>query len=119
MHQTERADVETQLSLLDSSRRRLVIRALEPRDQIAVNELIDVVAEHENGPDYDDDRWKTVQVSLLQTHLPRLDENGVVEWDRADRFVERDRHFDQLHKTLRCARGEKESLRDSLRSLIG
>ncbi|MFC7096861.1 DUF7344 domain-containing protein [Halobaculum marinum] len=71
--------------LLASVRRRYVVEHLDAADRtVEVRPLIDAVAEREFGPDPAYDERKRVYVSLRQTHLPRLAEARVVEYD-ADR----------------------------------
>lgn len=78
-------DRETLFDLLSSRRRRYVVRyLLRTEDETAFRTLTDRVAALEAGTTVEgltDDERKPVYVSLRQTHLPRLDEAGVVRYD--------------------------------------
>lgn len=78
-------DRETLFDLLSSTRRRHVVRyLLRTEGEISFSELTDRVAALEAGTTVEaltDDERKPVYVSLRQTHLPRLDEAGVVRYD--------------------------------------
>lgn len=116
---TATLDTDTVLGLLSSSRRRAVITSLERSEERDFDELIDALAEIENDVVTEDAR-KTVHVSLLQTHLPKLDDHDAVVWHRDDRFVERGVAFEQLHETLRCVEQgtRSDSVVDRLRSIF-
>ena len=73
--------------VLSNERRRLVLRYLQQREVeegVDFRDLVDQVAAWENGTTIDrldsSDR-KCVYTALRQTHLPKLDEFGVVEYD--------------------------------------
>ncbi|MFC7135571.1 DUF7344 domain-containing protein [Halobaculum litoreum] len=71
--------------LLASVRRRYVVEHLDAADDtVEVRPLIDAIAEREFGEDPAYDERKRVYVSLRQTHLPRLADARVIEYD-ADR----------------------------------
>ena len=75
---------ETQIhDILRNDRRRRVIRHLrETDDRVSVSDLSEHIASVEAGesPAPRDVR-KSVYVSLHQTHLPKLDEWGVIDYD--------------------------------------
>lgn len=78
-------------ALLSSARRRRVVRYLLLNDgEVSSGTLVDAIAALEAAPGSDRpeaaDR-KSVYVSLRQTHLPRLAEAGVVEYDRDEDTV--------------------------------
>lgn len=74
--------------ILSNDRRRYVIHYLKQQSDettIQLREIVDQVAAWENGIDVsglDSSDRKTVYTALKQTHLPRLDEFGVVEYDQ-------------------------------------
>ncbi|WP_277555928.1 DUF7344 domain-containing protein [Halobaculum limi] len=72
--------------ILSNGRRRFVIYLLRQEGgQIALNELSDRVAAWENDIPVDelsDQQVKRVYVSLYQTHIPKLEESGIVEYDK-------------------------------------
>ena len=74
--------------ILSNDRRRYAIHYLKQQPEettVQLREIVDQVAAWENGTDVDQlgssDR-KTVYTALKQTHLPRLDTFGVVEYDQ-------------------------------------
>lgn len=70
-------------TLLSSSRRRHVVELLDEQGGEAMfRELTDAVARRETGEPVRYDQRKRVYVSLRQSHLPRLADAGVVEYDR-------------------------------------
>lgn len=88
---------ETRLSkacifdLLSNSRRRMVLFYLrEHGSEITPTELAEEVAAIENDVETADlthKQRKRVYVSLHQTHLPRLADAGIIEYDRDDGIV--------------------------------
>lgn len=79
---------DTVFSLLSAGRRRAVLRTLEAADgELPLATLTREVAMAEGvAPDADPGQFKTVYVSLYQTHVPALADAGVVEYD-AERKV--------------------------------
>jgi predicted transcriptional regulator len=69
--------------VLRNDRRRLTLEALREEDgQSTVRDLSEVVAARETGEDPPPrDKRQSVYVSLHQTHLPKLDELGIIEYD--------------------------------------
>jgi hypothetical protein len=88
--------------LLSNGRRRLVIgeiAALDTDERAALGDLAERVAGTEHGLDPSRvaaGQRKSVYVSLLQCHLPKLDDADVVEWDRRSGAVARGRSIDEL-----------------------
>jgi len=77
--------------ILGNSRRRRMLRFLDSADgPVSVRELVTDVAAHEEGTTPDtvsQDHYKRVHVASLQTHLPKLDSVGVIDYDRDERTV--------------------------------
>lgn len=79
--------------LLSSDRRRLLLSILvDDRDGVArMSELSNDIARIENGVSQNEEiterQRKRVYVSLYQTHLPKLEMHGVVEWDQDPSIV--------------------------------
>lgn len=71
--------------ILSNTRRRRVLYYLRQSDGSAtVQELADEIAAMENSVDVEDltrQQQKRVYVSLYQTHLPKLEESGIIEYD--------------------------------------
>ncbi len=88
MAQTDR-DVLSQdvvFDLLSSARRRFVLYYLRQTDgPVQLRELADEVAAWENEVPVDEltsQQRKRVYVSLYQTHIPKLEDVGIVDYDR-------------------------------------
>ena len=71
--------------LLSSSRRRFVLQYLSQQEgAVPFSELANELAAWENDTDVEDiteRQRKRVYVSLYQTHIPKLEEAGVVDYD--------------------------------------
>ena len=78
---------ETVCELISNARRRAVIEhvaALDPDERLEMGDLARTIAseEHDIPPaTVSAEQRKTVYVSLLQNHLPKLDAAGVVAWN--------------------------------------
>ncbi len=83
---------DTVYDLLSNKRRRFVISKLRRAEgPVSVNELSESVAAWENGVEVEeltDKQTKRVYVSLYQIHIPKLDEAGLVEYDKDSGQVE-------------------------------
>ncbi|MFC7134022.1 MULTISPECIES: DUF7344 domain-containing protein [Salinibaculum] len=77
--------------ILSSPRRRYVLYYLRQVDEpIELTALAEQVAAWENETDPDsltDQERKRVYVSLYQTHIPKLDDAGIVDYDQDDGTV--------------------------------
>lgn len=75
--------------ILSNPRRRKTLEYLSTTNgTISVRELSEAIAEVESGEDPPPrDVRKAVYVSLHQTHLPVLDEEGVVNYDRTGKEI--------------------------------
>jgi hypothetical protein len=74
--------------VLRNGRRRLAIRSLREEGDMNVRELSEEVAARETGEDPPPrDKRQSVYVSLHQTHLPKLDELGIVDYDNDSKRV--------------------------------
>jgi hypothetical protein len=78
--------------LLSNARRRLALKYLLEQDTpVGIDELATHVAAVENDTEaeqLDDKQRKRTYVSLYQTHIPKLAQAGVVEYDSDERTVE-------------------------------
>ncbi|WP_338742408.1 DUF7344 domain-containing protein [Haloplanus salilacus] len=76
---------DTLFSILSNERRRYVLYYLDRIERDAeLSDLAERIAAWENGIDVADleyDQRKRVYTSLHQTHLPKLDDAGVVDYD--------------------------------------
>jgi len=91
---TDLLPAEQVYTILANERRR---RALEQLGSVGgvvtVHELSALVAGHETGESPPPKRCReSVYTSLVQTHLPKLEELGVIEYDRETQTIEVSRH---------------------------
>jgi len=73
------------LDVAKSERRRRALGVVTDFDTIDLTDLAEVVAsmeEHEDRNDLCSQARKRVYVSLYQTHVSKLDETGLVQWDQ-------------------------------------
>ena len=79
--------------LLQTPRRRYVLRYLKEREgPVEMRDIAEQVAAWENGTTVEaltSDERQRVYIPLYQSHLPKLDEEGVVEYDQSRGIVER------------------------------
>lgn len=87
--------------ILSNTRRRMLLYYLRQNDGSAtVRELAEQIAALENDVDVEElgrQQRKRVYVSLYQTHVPKLEEAGIVEYDDTEgevRLTERAEEFD-------------------------
>lgn len=81
-------------TILANERRRQALEQLGIVGGIVtVHELSELVAGHETGQSPPPKRSReSVYTSLVQTHLPKLEELGVVEYDRETQTIELSKH---------------------------
>jgi hypothetical protein len=110
-HELTKDDV---LDLLSNSRRRYVIYFLEQWNGSAtLNDLAYNIASQETGVPVDDlseDDKRRVYISLYQTHLPKLDLYGLVDYDKDDRTVSLTDDADDIGDYFFPDRGDSQSL---------
>jgi hypothetical protein len=96
--------------VLRNPRRRLLVRLLaDAAAPVEMRELAERVAARENETTVeaiDSDQRQRAYVSLYQTHLPKMDELDVVDYDQDRGTVERRPAVDQLVEHIRVADGE-------------
>jgi len=93
---------------LQNRRRREVIRYFEDEDieEAQQNEITDYIVgregiEMEDVPDEYEKRRKSVYATLYQTHIPKLEEIGIVETDNNDRTIIRPGHaYETAHSAV-------------------
>lgn len=109
----ERLTKDDIFSMLSNRRRRLVLHHLHRQSGAAsVRELSRQVAAWENGVPTDELTYKQrkrVYTSLHQTHLPKLDDVGVVVYDRDGGSVELAERASQLEPYLHIQSEPTES----------
>lgn len=84
--------------VLRNSRRRLALQALRESDDTAtVGDLSERVAARETGEEPPPrDKRQSVYVSLHQTHLPKLDELGIAEYNDDNKEVELNNRVEEV-----------------------
>lgn len=90
-HEQEELTQELVFDILSSPRRRYVLYYLrETGEPVALNDLAEQVAAWENETEVEelsDQERKRVYVSLYQTHIPKLDSVGLVDYDQQSGIV--------------------------------
>lgn len=86
--------------LLSSDRRRFVLEYLsDTPGEVKLDELSTAMAAHENDLDpaeVDQTAQKRAYISLYQTHIPRMTEHGIVEYDNDSGDVRLTRKADRV-----------------------
>ena len=74
------------LRLLADERRREMIYALDraETDSFTYDEVVDAVAENGGLPQDHRDR---LEVEMTHVHLPKMDENGLIEYDEEEEVI--------------------------------
>lgn len=84
--------VDTAFEVLSNSRRRLVLSMVRKHDEpVELSTLSAAVGAHESGISpaaVDNDERKRVYVSLYQSHIPKLESAGLVEYNPEERTLE-------------------------------
>lgn len=120
--QTDRSPSDGQLEddevyhLLQTKRRRLVLRYLRGREgPIEMRDVAEQVAAWEHDTTVAELRSKQrqrVYIPLYQTHLPKLDEAGVIEYNQSRGVIEPTDGIHQLYRVLEKSDGTDGETRD-------
>lgn len=100
--------IEDATEVLKSERRRRAVEFLNQNREAEFSEIADAVAEAEFGPDYDSEERKRVYVALYQSHMPKLKERGVVEYQGTANPVEQGPAFETTVRYLRALQRVRE-----------
>ena len=84
----------------NARRRASVEYLLGEGEQTSISELVSYVVDREDAPG-DDSHRKSVYSSLRQTHLPKLEEYGIVEYNAESNTVSPARNLDAFEKAER------------------
>ena len=88
----ERLSKDVIFELLKNRRRREVLQYLLAQDgTVTLGELAEQIAAWENDTDVNglnSDQRKRVYVALYQTHLPKMDEAGIIDYDQDRGLIE-------------------------------
>lgn len=85
-----RLEKDLLFDLLQNDRRRAVLRTLDEEGELTLAELAEIIAAEENdvpSSEASESARRSVYISLYQRHVPKLDEHGVVEYDREESTV--------------------------------
>lgn len=101
---TEALSKDDLFHLLSNSRRRNVLRYLVAREErVDMRDVAERIAAREHDVEVQNLRSKQrqrVYIALYQSHLPKLDEFGVIEYDRSRGHIERTALAKQLDPYL-------------------
>ena len=89
-------DIDAIFKCLAGHRRRLLIETLSTMSgSVGVEELVQRISEGDirTPGTTSDDRLNEVTISLLHTHLPKMDEAGVVEVDHETKTIQEGDRF--------------------------
>ena len=83
--------IDDALDVLSDSNRRGMMYALTEgeSDQFSYDELVDEMVERGY---VDESARETFEVSLTHSHLPKMDEKGVINYDQENGYIERVPH---------------------------
>jgi DNA-binding transcriptional ArsR family regulator len=110
-HRNDRFDdVSGAFDLLKDARRRCVLYALESHGRTTVRELSRRIAAWRSSDDPLPADPTTVEISLVHTHLPKLADAGVIQFDRERGSVELAESADDLNPLLGCTREREPGL---------
>lgn len=102
---------ETTFKVLSNRRRRFAIHAIKRADGvIEVAELSERITAWEHGIDPDNVQYedrRTIHTTLTRTHLPMLDEIGVIEYDAEANLVEPTAALEDLEIYIEVLRGKE------------
>lgn len=103
-------EVSAAFDLLRDARRRGVVYTVRRNGRTSVEELARRIAAWRSDDDRDGQDPKTVETSLVHTHLPKLDDADAVEYDRENGAVEPTDVTDDLEPLLGCTREREPEL---------
>lgn len=110
-HRNERTeDVSAAFDLLRDARRRGVLYALERHGRTSVEELARRIAAWQSGGDANSPDPESVRTSLVHSHLPKLQDAGVVEFDQERGTADLAETADDLDFLLRRTRDREPGL---------
>ena len=92
--------------LANKVRRRLLVALLEHDPQDATGPQI--LSDGEMG---DKDR-ESLRIAMFHSHLPKLEEEGFIEWDRDSNSVHKGTHFGAIRPLLELLQNHSDELPD-------
>ena len=100
---SEQAEMNKDLvfEILSSARRRRLLYHLYNRNGVAtLRELAYDVAVDETGEPVEDEVEKRLYISLYQTHIPKLEDAGIIEYDSDTREVKMTKQIHKIQNVL-------------------
>lgn len=99
--------------ILGNDRRRAIVQLLtESSGRIDVSTIAEEIARRESdSSSVPNNLYKSVYVSLQQTHLPQLEEDRVIEYDPDSKTIRPGEHFDEV---VQYADGNRNDLRTTI-----
>lgn len=94
--------------IVANRRRRFVLRIVSQVERIELGPLSEKVAAWEDGidvPDVSSKKRKNVYTALQQTHLPKMDRVGVIDFDDRDGVVEAAPALEEVDVHVEIVRG--------------
>lgn len=106
----EALDSETTFEVLGNERRRACLQRLADHESgLSVSDLGRQVARAvTDGETESDAIYDSVYISLCQTHLPKLDAVGLVEYDRDQKWVAPGPRFDAARQQFQAAEADSQ-----------
>ena len=101
--QTSRSDslAESEIfHILGNDRRRAIVQLLADHpERVDVSDVATTIAESETDTTpVPNNLYKSVYVSLQQTHLPQLEEDAVIQYDPEAKTIQPGPHFDDVYR---------------------
>ena len=99
-NRTEPLEESAVFHILGNDRRRAIVQLLAAEGgQIDVSDVAtEIAATESDTTPVPNNLYKSVYVSLQQTHLPQLEEDAVIEYDSDAKTIRPGRHFDEVHQ---------------------
>ncbi|MFC4439494.1 MULTISPECIES: DUF7344 domain-containing protein [Natrialbaceae] len=103
--QSSKSSLDAILDVLtDGDRRRLLVALLERNSQDRPSlQLPDDIA-------LEEEQLESLDVRMHHVHLPKLEEAGLIEWDRATNEVQRGPQFEEVRPLLAPIRDQIEGV---------
>lgn len=112
MSERDQSDKDVLFEILSSARRRRLLYHLHRRGGEAdLRELARDVAADETGTPVGEDVEKRLYISLYQTHVPKLEEAGLVVYDADERRVSLTERIDALREVMDGDRSNRRWIR--------
>ncbi|WP_290818033.1 ArsR family transcriptional regulator [Halovivax sp.] len=96
--------------ILGNDRRRAIVSLLaDRRERVEVSEIATAIAERESETaQVPNNLYKSVYVSLQQTHLPQLEEDDVIVYDAEEKTIRPGPHFEEVRGYIESAESAED-----------